>query len=88
MPNYLSRRSSRIVLKHYLDAFGFAGVQIDKVLRIFLQSIHIPSQVSHGANALTPYWTRSRAAGVRLMHPMSHTTEHGISFYESYCSAE
>ena len=35
-----------------------------------------------------PYWTRSRAAGVRLMHPMSHTTEHGISFYESYCSAE
>ena len=50
--DYLSRRSSRIVLKHYLDAFGFAGVRMDKALRIFLQSIHIPSQVSHGANAL------------------------------------
>lgn len=50
--DYLSRRSSRIVLKHYLDAFGFAGVRVDKALRIFLQTVHIPSQVSHGVNAL------------------------------------
>ncbi|KAL4074109.1 hypothetical protein J3A83DRAFT_4357950 [Scleroderma citrinum] len=50
--DYLSRRSSRIILKHYLDAFGFTGVRVDKALRIFLQTVHIPTQVNHGINAL------------------------------------
>ncbi|KAL5484779.1 hypothetical protein ACEPAI_7421 [Sanghuangporus weigelae] len=48
---YLSRRTSRAVLKIYLDAFGFTGIGIDTALRIFLLSIHIPSGPGH-ANTL------------------------------------
>ena len=40
---YLSRRSSRYVLKAYIDAFGFTGLGIEEALRIFLLSMHIPS---------------------------------------------
>ncbi|TFY76695.1 hypothetical protein EWM64_g7320 [Hericium alpestre] len=40
---YLSRRTSKFVLKAYIDGFGFAGMRIDKALRVFLQSLHIPS---------------------------------------------
>ncbi|KAG2157253.1 hypothetical protein DEU56DRAFT_11108 [Suillus clintonianus] len=36
--DYLSRCSSRVVLKHSLDAFGFIGLRVDKALRLFLQS--------------------------------------------------
>lgn len=50
--DYLSRRSSRVVLKYYLDAFGFTSVRVDKALRIFLQTIHIPTQASYGTTAL------------------------------------
>lgn len=50
--DFLSRRASRVVLKHYLDAFGFIGLRVDKALRLFLQSIHIPERGSHG---VTPF---------------------------------
>ncbi|KAG1734723.1 uncharacterized protein EDB91DRAFT_584674 [Suillus paluster] len=50
--DYLSRRTSRVVLKHYLDAFGFIGLRVDKALRVFLQSIHIPERSSHGVSPL------------------------------------
>lgn len=40
---YLSRRTSRHVLKAYIDAFAFAGLGIEEALRIFLLSMHIPS---------------------------------------------
>ncbi|OJA14427.1 hypothetical protein AZE42_06429 [Rhizopogon vesiculosus] len=50
--DYLSRRASRVVLKHYLDEFGFMGLRVDKALRLFLQSIHIPERGSHGVNPL------------------------------------
>lgn len=49
--DYLSKRSSRVVLKNYLDAFGFTGVRVDKALRIFLQTIHISTQASYGTSA-------------------------------------
>ncbi|KAG1815910.1 uncharacterized protein BJ212DRAFT_1355409 [Suillus subaureus] len=39
--DFLSRRTSRVVLKHYLDAFGFIGIR----------SIHIPERSSHGSFA-------------------------------------
>ncbi|EJD03442.1 uncharacterized protein FOMMEDRAFT_168382 [Fomitiporia mediterranea MF3/22] len=48
---YLSRRTSKVVLKAYLDAFGFTGINIEAALRIFLLSIHIPSGSGH-ANTL------------------------------------
>jgi hypothetical protein len=38
---YLSRRTSKIVLKVFIGCFGFGGVRIDKTLRAFLQSIHL-----------------------------------------------
>jgi hypothetical protein len=50
--DYLSRRTSRVVLKHYLDEFGFMGLRVDKALRLFLQSIHIPERGSHGVSPL------------------------------------
>ncbi|KAG1862576.1 hypothetical protein DFJ58DRAFT_775827 [Suillus subalutaceus] len=50
--DFLSRRTSRVVLKHYLDAFGFIGMRVDKALRLFLQSIHIPERGNHG---VTPF---------------------------------
>lgn len=43
---YLSRRTSKVVLKAYVDNFGFAGLRIDKALRVFLLSICIPSKSS------------------------------------------
>lgn len=48
---YLSRRSSKTILKAYLEAFGFMGINIDTALRIFLLSIHMPQGSAH-ANTL------------------------------------
>ena len=50
--DYLSRRTSRVVLKHYLDVFGFTGVRVDKALRIFLQTIHLPTRATQGSSPL------------------------------------
>lgn len=43
---YLSRRTSKVVLKAYVDSFGFAGLRIDKALRVFLLSICIPPKAA------------------------------------------
>ena len=46
--DYLSRRSSKVVLKAFIGSFGFGGVRIDKALRVFLQSLHLaPSRYSN-----------------------------------------
>ncbi|KAJ3557403.1 hypothetical protein NM688_g1486 [Phlebia brevispora] len=39
---YLSKRTSKVVLKAYLDSFGFTGLRIDKALRVFLLSLWVP----------------------------------------------
>ncbi|KAL0956512.1 hypothetical protein HGRIS_002653 [Hohenbuehelia grisea] len=46
--DYLSRRTSKVVLKSYISSFGFTGMRFDKALRAFLLSINVPSRVSHG----------------------------------------
>jgi len=47
---YLSRKSSRPVLKSYLDCFGFAGLRVDVALRVFLHSINVSRHTqSYGA---------------------------------------
>jgi len=46
LSNYLSRRTSKLVLKAYIDGFGFSGLRIDHALRVFLQSISVPSKPS------------------------------------------
>lgn len=46
--DYLSRRTSKVVLKAFIGSFGFGGVRIDKALRVFLQSLHLaPSRYSN-----------------------------------------
>ncbi|KAG6369081.1 hypothetical protein JVT61DRAFT_1525 [Boletus reticuloceps] len=52
LSDYLSSRTSCVVLKHYLDVFGFTGVRVDKVLHIFLQTINIPTWATQGARPL------------------------------------
>ncbi len=42
--DYLSRRTSKLVLKSYLDNFGFMGLRVDRALRAFLLSINVPSK--------------------------------------------
>ena len=42
--DYLSRRASKFILKAYIDGFGFTGLRIDHALRVFLQSIRVPSK--------------------------------------------
>ncbi|KAI5889464.1 uncharacterized protein SCHCODRAFT_02634603 [Schizophyllum commune H4-8] len=41
---YLAQRTSKVVLKTFVDTFGFAGMRIDKALRAFLMSIHAPTR--------------------------------------------
>ncbi|CDO77634.1 hypothetical protein BN946_scf184946.g28 [Trametes cinnabarina] len=45
---FLARRSSKAALKSYVDSFGLTGLRIDKALRVFLQSIHIPAKAASG----------------------------------------
>ncbi|KAI0769567.1 hypothetical protein BD413DRAFT_493259 [Trametes elegans] len=45
---FLARRSSKVALKAYVDSFGLTGLRIDKALRVFLQSVHIPPKASTG----------------------------------------
>lgn len=49
---YLSRRSSRAVLKAYLDCFGFVGLRVDQSLRVFLLSLHVPPKQDSGYSPL------------------------------------
>jgi hypothetical protein len=44
---YLSRRTSKMTLKAYVDNFGFTSVRVDKALRVFLYSINIPERTGH-----------------------------------------
>ncbi|KAJ6587002.1 hypothetical protein DFH09DRAFT_241980 [Mycena vulgaris] len=50
--DYLSRRTSKVVLKAYVDSFRFVGVRVDKALRAFLLSINVPSKSVYNVTAL------------------------------------
>ncbi|KAG2140096.1 hypothetical protein DEU56DRAFT_798600 [Suillus clintonianus] len=50
--DYLLQHSSRVVLKHCLDAFRFIGLRVNKALWLFLQSVHIPEWGNHGVTPL------------------------------------
>ncbi|KAF5393499.1 hypothetical protein D9757_000651 [Collybiopsis confluens] len=49
---YLSQRTSKIVLKSYVDSFGFVGSRVDQALRAFLMSLHVPSRSGNHYGAL------------------------------------
>jgi serine/arginine repetitive matrix protein 2 len=62
--DYLSRRTSRLVLKSYLDCFGFIGVRIDRALRAFLLSIHLPpngTSLDYLLDAFSGRWYEANA---------------------------
>ena len=44
--DYLSRRSSKTVLKAFLDSFGFYGLRVDRALRVFLHSMAMPTRTA------------------------------------------
>jgi serine/arginine repetitive matrix protein 2 len=50
--DYLSRRTSKVVLKAYVDSFGFTGMRVDRALRVFLYSINVPVRSSHNHSPL------------------------------------
>ncbi|KAF7315611.1 SEC7 domain-containing protein [Mycena indigotica] len=50
--DYLSRRTSKVVLKAYVDSFRFVGVRVDRALRAFLLSVNIPARTPYNANPL------------------------------------
>ncbi|KAJ7783259.1 hypothetical protein B0H16DRAFT_1496118 [Mycena metata] len=50
--DYLARRTSKVVLKAYVDSFRFVGVRVDKALRAFLLSINVPAKVVYNVTAL------------------------------------
>ncbi|KAJ4498072.1 hypothetical protein C8R41DRAFT_819231 [Lentinula lateritia] len=49
---YLSQRTSKVVLKSYVDSFGFVSSQVNMALRAFLMSLHVPSQPVNHHSAL------------------------------------
>ncbi|KAI0656538.1 hypothetical protein C8Q70DRAFT_921270 [Cubamyces menziesii] len=59
---FLARRSSKVALKAYVDSFGLTGLRIDKALRVFLQSIHIPAKASSGHSSPLEYLLDSFAS--------------------------
>ncbi|KAF8210355.1 hypothetical protein K438DRAFT_1809532 [Mycena galopus ATCC 62051] len=50
--DYLSRRTSKVVLKAYVDTFRFVGIRVDKALRAFLLSLNVPSKTVYSVTAL------------------------------------
>ncbi|KAI0818477.1 hypothetical protein BC628DRAFT_1333825 [Trametes gibbosa] len=59
---FLARRSSKVALKAYVDSFGLTGLRIDKALRVFLQSIHIPAKAPAGHSSPLEYLLDSFAS--------------------------
>ncbi|KAI0779958.1 hypothetical protein C8Q74DRAFT_728453 [Fomes fomentarius] len=60
--DYLSRRSSKVALRTFVDSFGLTGLRIDKALRVFLQAIHIPSRATAGHSSALEYLLDSFAS--------------------------
>ncbi|KIK67338.1 hypothetical protein GYMLUDRAFT_155702 [Collybiopsis luxurians FD-317 M1] len=50
--HYLSQRTSKVVLKSFVDSFGFVGSRVDQALRAFLMSLHVPSRSGNYYGAL------------------------------------
>ncbi|KAJ6499224.1 hypothetical protein C8R45DRAFT_864618 [Mycena sanguinolenta] len=50
--DYLSRRTSKVVLKAYVDTFRFVGVRVDRALRAFLLSLNVPIKPVYNVSAL------------------------------------
>jgi serine/arginine repetitive matrix protein 2 len=65
--SYLSRRSSKHLLRAYIDHFGFSGVRIDQALRVFWISIRPPISQTGRDNLLQGFATRWFDANAQLV---------------------
>ena len=81
---YLSRRTSKVVLKAYLDSFGFTGLRIDKALRVFLLSVWFPkASLEYMLDSLGARWYEAntrvvaydRDLAMRLVRAIAHLNE-------------
>ncbi|KIK99321.1 hypothetical protein PAXRUDRAFT_547649 [Paxillus rubicundulus Ve08.2h10] len=85
LSDYLCRRTSRVVLRHYLDAFGFTAVRVDKALRIFLQTVNLPARTTHGVSPIdilldsfASRWYEANAAHVAYDKDLAHRFSRAI----------
>ncbi|KAJ7770147.1 hypothetical protein DFH07DRAFT_735814 [Mycena maculata] len=65
--DYLSRRTSKVVLKAYVDSFRFVGVRVDRALRAFLLSLNVPSYVTALDYLLDAFASRWYEANARIV---------------------
>ncbi|CAL1707433.1 unnamed protein product [Somion occarium] len=65
--DYLARRTSKVVLKAFVDGFGFVGLRIDKALRVFLLSICVPPKVNALDYLLDTFASRWYEANARIV---------------------
>lgn len=84
--DYLSRRTSKLVLRSYLDNFAFLGLRLDRALRAFLFSVHVTDRPSldflldafairwYDANAAVVAYNKSLA--MNLVRAIVHLNEH------------
>ncbi|EJU04372.1 hypothetical protein DACRYDRAFT_99024 [Dacryopinax primogenitus] len=64
---YLCQRSSRYVLRAFIDRFGFEDVRIDIALRTFLLSIILPDQEENSDHLLNNFAARWWSANSRTI---------------------
>jgi serine/arginine repetitive matrix protein 2 len=67
LSTYLSRKSSRQILRSYIDQFGFTGVRIDQALRVFWSSVGSTTSQSAADNLLSGLATRWFDANSQLV---------------------
>ncbi|KAK7687142.1 hypothetical protein QCA50_009645 [Cerrena zonata] len=65
--DYLARRTSKVVLKAFVDEFGFTGLRIDKALRVFLLSICVPQKPGAQEYLLDTFSNRWYEANARFV---------------------
>ncbi|KAH0589030.1 hypothetical protein H2248_004805 [Termitomyces sp. 'cryptogamus'] len=72
---YLVKRTSKSVLKVFLDSFGFLGMRVDNALRVFLLSIHIPERTNaleYLLEAFAGRWYEANAGHVDFNKDHTH----------------
>lgn len=67
LSSYLSRRSSKQVLRSFVDQFGFTGVRIDQALRVFWLSVGATASQGAADNLLSGFATRWFDANAQLV---------------------
>lgn len=72
---YLVKRTSKNILKVFLDSFGFLGIRVDNALRVFLLSIHIPERnnaLEYLLEAFAGRWYEANAEHVDFNKDHTH----------------